>query len=390
MLEKSKVSALIVAAGSGSRYVSTTPKQYEKLRGKTVLSMVIQTFMNHPQIDEVWVVIGQGHAELFAQNFNDLSVKTVQGGATRQDSVRLGLSAMQHSSTDFVLVHDAARALVDAELISRVINQLQLGAAAVIPALPVVDSLKNTKDNILTNNLPREGVVAAQTPQGFIFAELLSAHQQASAGHNDDASLMEELGIKVHWVMGSRANMKLTTPEDKKFMENILNSWETRVGNGFDVHRLVAFADDVLPVDKFIMLGGVKIPHTHYLEGHSDADVVLHAVVDAILGTIAAGDIGQHFPPSDASLKGMDSALFVAKALEMLKNNGGEIVNLDVTIIGEKPKISPYAAQIKNRLAEILECSAGRINIKATTTERLGFTGRGEGLAAQAIIACKF
>jgi len=302
---------------------------------------------------------------------------TVPGGATRQDSVRAGLEALVPHAPDIVLVHDAARPCIPAGTIPALLAALEQAAGA-IPALPVADTLKRVRQGVITETVPRDGLYRAQTPQAFRFPVLLAAHRAGIDGATDDAALLEAAGETVAIVPGAEDNIKLTYPEDLSRLERIMApTLLPRVGTGFDVH--------VLEAGRRLMLCGVEVPHDQGLAGHSDADVGIHALCDAIYGALAEGDIGRHFPPSQAAWKDADSARFLRHAAERIAARGGVLANADVTLICERPKIAPHAAAMMARLAELLGVDAARVSVKATTTERLGFTGRGEGIAAQAI-----
>ena len=304
------------------------------------------------------------------------------GGETRQASVLLGLEALAGTAPDLVLIHDAARPFVSAAVIGRVVDALASRSGA-IAALPVVDSLKTSGGaSTIRGSIDRAGLWRAQTPQGFAFGPILDAHRAAaSAGRHDftdDAAVAEWAGMEVALVLGEERNVKLTTREDMDMAERMLAaSAEPRTGTGFDVHRLVA-GDGV-------WLCGVRVPHDHALEGHSDADVGLHALTDALLGAIGDGDIGQHFPPSDPQWKGASSATFLADAARRVAAAGGRITNVDVTIMAEAPKVAPHRDAMRAAIADILGIDVARVSIKATTTEGLGFVGRREGIAASAV-----
>lgn len=370
---------IIVAAGSGERMGGDIPKQYQHLGGACVLRRTIEAFLGHPAVDAVQVVIRPGHEAWYQAATEGLSLlPVVYGGQTRQESVREGLKALSAPGCGRVLIHDAARPLVSSTLIQRVVDGLAT-SRAVLPVLPVADTLRRT-DAVGTSIIPRDGVVVAQTPQGFCFSTIHEAHQQP--GHEnftDDVALAEHLDIPVQHVQGERENFKLTTEEDMIFAAKLLSTRrETRVGHGYDVHRLIPAALG------HITLCGVKIPHTLQLEGHSDADVALHALVDALLGAMSEGDIGQHFPPSDIRWKGAESHMFLAHAMSLLREKKGVLIHADVTIICESPKLSPHRDAMRQRIAEICGVDISRISVKATTTEKLGFTGREEGIASQA------
>ncbi len=369
--------ALIVAGGSGLRVGGEIPKQYLPLGGKAVLRHTVEAFLSHPEIEAVRVVIGQGHGELYngcvvtwLRGYVGL-LEAVTGGKERQDSVRLGLESVKDLNPENVLIHDAARPFVSAEVISRVLDALR-EHEAVIPAVLCKDSVR-----VDGAAIPREKVRLVQTPQGFHYKKILHAHQHNMThwvAATDDAHLAEAMGMNVFIVEGDEMNKKITTQAD---LSTINHQPSTRVGFGFDVHEFTT--------GTHVMICGVKVLHSHGLKGHSDADVGLHALVDALLGAIGEGDIGQHFPPSDPEWKDADSEKFTAHAAKLVKEKGGVINNVDITIIGEEPKVGPHRAAMKANVARILAIEPDRVNIKATTTEGLGFTGRKEGLAAQAV-----
>lgn len=371
--------ALIVAAGRGERAGGGLPKQYRLLGGIPVLRRSAAAFAAHPRVDAVRVVIADGHQGLYDDATAGLALLApVVGGPERQESVRLGLESLAGSPPDAVLIHDAARPLVPGAVVDRVLDALATAPAA-LPVLPVVDTLKSGAGGLVTATVPRAGLWRAQTPQGFRFPEILAAHRAAAGAPaaTDDAALAERAGLAVALVAGAEEAAKLTTADDLARAEAALAArLETRVGTGFDVHRIGP--------GTFMMLGGVAVPSHGGLVGHSDADVALHALTDAILGALADGDIGAHFPPSDPRWRGAASDRFLADAVRRVRERGGRIVHLDLTIICERPKIGPHREAIRARVAEICGVAVGRVAVKATTTERLGFTGRQEGVAAQA------
>lgn len=379
--------ALIVAAGSGSRFAGSLPKQYYELAGETLLRRSVFAFLNHPHIDSVRVVINPAHRALYDKAVGDLSLPPpIAGGATRQESVRLGLETLAASDAPpaFVMIHDAARPLVDAATLTAVRKELE-NAPGAIAAKPVVDTLKRGKNGKITATVDRTDLWQAYTPQAFRFDVILDAHRKAVGQQvTDDASVAEMFGIPVTLVPSNPDNMKITNPEDLDRAARLLGQsyGDIRTGMGFDVHRLVP--------GEAITLCGVTVPHAFRCEGHSDADVALHALVDAILGAMSAGDIGSHFPPSDPQWKGMDSAHFVRHAVGMVSERGGLISNADITLMCEAPRIGPHRDAMVARVASLLEIDPARVSVKATTTERLGFTGRGEGIAAQAVVTLKF
>lgn len=371
--------ALIVAAGRGRRFGGALPKQYAPLGGETVLRRTVQAFVAHPGVDAVRVVVHPEDTDLYQSAVAGLDVLTpVPGGATRQDSVRLGLESLEALDVSRVLIHDAARPFVDASVIDGVLGALDRHGGA-LPALAVADTLKRAEGGEITNTVSREALWRAQTPQGFLFADILDAHRRFKGEElTDDAQLFERSGVKVAITPGHEDNFKITTEEDLMRAERLLyTALETRTGTGFDAHRFEA-GDQ-------ITLCGVKIPFSQGLKGHSDADVALHALTDAVLGAVGQGDIGQHFPPSDPQWKGASSDRFLAHAAKVAHDLGGTIVNVDVTIICETPRISPHQGAMRARVADILGIAAGRVSVKGTTTEGMGFTGRGEGIAAQAV-----
>jgi 2-C-methyl-D-erythritol 4-phosphate cytidylyltransferase / 2-C-methyl-D-erythritol 2,4-cyclodiphosphate synthase len=372
--------ALVVAAGRGTRLGAPLPKQYLPLAGKPVLRYSLETLANHPGIDAVRVVFNPDDAASYEAAARGLDLlPPVAGGAARQDSVRLGLESLAASPPARVLIHDAARPFLDRETIDRVLAALD-DAPGAIPALPVKDTVKRGVAGRIAETLDRSALWRAQTPQGFDYAAILAAHRAAQGSElSDDAAVAERAGLAVRLVAGSEANFKVTTAEDLEQAERLLlaRHGDIRAGQGFDVH---AFG----PGDH-VWLCGVKLPHERGLVGHSDADVGLHALTDAILGALGAGDIGQHFPPSDPKWRGAPSHLFLSHAGALVASAGGRIAHLDVTLICERPKIGPHRDAMVARIAEILALERGRVSVKATTTEGLGFTGRGEGIAAQAV-----
>ncbi len=380
----SSCTALIVAAGSGQRFGAEIPKQYLDLVGKPVLRRTVEAFLRHPRVKAVRVVINPAFRDLYDAAVAGLGLpEPVAGGASRQDSVRNGLEALADSAPDHVLIHDAARPLIDDATIDAVIAALDHHPAA-LAAVPVADTLKRGKGGLngglVTGTVDRSGLWRAQTPQGFRFPEILAAHRSAAGLElTDDAAVAERAGLPVALVPAREENFKVTTPDDLARAARVIDSAlsDIRTGMGFDVHR---FAEG-----DHVTLCGVRVPHSHRLEGHSDADVGLHALTDAILGALCAGDIGSHFPPSDPQWRGADSALFLRHAAELVTARGGRIAHVDVTIICERPKVGPHRDAMTARIAEILGMAADRVSVKATTTERLGFTGRGEGIAAQAV-----
>lgn len=370
--------ALLVAAGSGARAGGGLPKQYRRLAGKPLLAHALDG-LERAGIGEIRVVIGAGQEALYREATGGRALPSpVAGGSERQDSVRNGLEAIAATGgAGAVFIHDAARPFLPAEVVSRLRDGLA-GAEGAVPVLPVVDTLARA-DEALGDPVAREGVVRVQTPQAFRFEAILAAHRRWSGGlATDDAQVARAAGLRVAAVAGDEALEKITREGDFVRAEARLAARLTsRTGLGFDVH---AFA----PGEE-LWLGGVRIPHERGLKGHSDADVLLHAVTDALLGAIGAGDIGDHFPPSDPQWRGASSSLFVEHARGLIEARGGRIDHVDVTLICEAPRLAPHRDSMRSSVAALLRLSPERVSIKATTTERLGFTGRGEGMAAQAI-----
>lgn len=375
--------ALIVAAGRGLRFGADLPKQYLHLAGKPILRRTVEAFLRHPAVTNVRVVIDPAFRDLYDQAVAGLDLlPPIAGGPTRQDSVLNGLEALAGQAPDLVLIHDAARPLVDADAISDVIAALDHAPGA-IAATPLADTLK--RGTVASGVIRSDGTVdrtalwRALTPQGFRFADILPAHRRA-AGLNltDDAAVAEAAGLAVTLIATDPDNLKVTNQDDLARAERLFLTrlGDIRTGTGYDVHKFA-------PGDH-VWLCGVQVPHDATLEGHSDADVALHALTDAILGAIASGDIGQHFPPSDPQWKGADSARFLRHAAELVARRDGVIAHVDITIICERPKVGPHREAMVARVADILGIDPARVSVKATTTEGLGFTGRREGIAAQA------
>jgi 2-C-methyl-D-erythritol 4-phosphate cytidylyltransferase/2-C-methyl-D-erythritol 2,4-cyclodiphosphate synthase len=376
-----KIAALIVAAGTGSRFGGAVPKQYEPLLGRPVLRWTIEHVRAVPAIDAIRVVINPAFRDLYENATAGLDLPPpIEGGATRQDSVRRGLEALAADPPEAVLIHDAARPLIDARVAAAVIDALARAPAA-IPALPLADALQRAdSEGRALGTLDRAGVWRAQTPQGFRFAPIFEAHRAAAGlDLSDDAAVAQRSGLAVQLVRGAEMTMKITQRSDQATVEALLAAklGDVRTGSGFDVHRLGP--------GEGVTLCGVTIACPLALIGHSDADVALHAVTDAILGAIGAGDIGSHFPPSEAQWRGAPSRIFLEKAVALAQERGGVIAHIDLTIICEAPRIGPYREAMVKSLSEIAGLEPARISVKATTTEKLGFTGRGEGIAAQAV-----
>ncbi|MCW8835192.1 MAG: bifunctional 2-C-methyl-D-erythritol 4-phosphate cytidylyltransferase/2-C-methyl-D-erythritol 2,4-cyclodiphosphate synthase [Rhodospirillales bacterium] len=376
--------ALIVAGGRGSRFGATLPKQYAPVCGIPLIRRTVQKFLDHPDVNAVRVVIHPDDIELYDSALDGLSLlDPVFGGETRQESVLNGLESLVDDRPDIVLVHDAARPFVSNRVISSVIEALGRAPGA-LPALPLTDTIKRSARGLILETVDRSGLYRAQTPQGFRYDDILRAHRGAAGcALTDDAAVMEKAGLDVLLVEGCEENFKVTTPEDHSRAERLVrDNAQTRVGTGFDVHRFVQ--------GESVTLCGVEIPHEFALEGHSDADVALHALTDALLGAIGAGDIGLHFPPSDPRWKGAASKVFLEHAVSLVREKGGSIVNVDVTLICESPRIGPHRSAMIAVVADVLGIDADRVSVKATTTEGLGFTGRKEGVAAQALANLAF
>lgn len=377
--------ALVVAAGRGHRLRAGTPKQYLPLAGLPLLRHSLNTFMSHPSIDAVAAVIAAEDRSLYESAAAGLSLlPAIAGGATRQESVRFGLEALTSFDPSRVLIHDAARPFVDDSIITRVLDALD-GTPAAIAAVPVADTLKRGDGTLISATVERKDLWRAQTPQGFHYRAILEAHRKAASEGNeltDDAAVAERTGMAVTLVMGSEDNFKVTTADDLKRAERLAQgAGEIHTGLGFDAHRFA-------PGDR-IWLCGLEIPFDKSLAGHSDADVGLHAATDAVLGAIADGDIGVHFPPTDERWRWAPSHKFLHYAAERVAAKGGSIVNLDITLICERPRIGPLREAMIARVAGILGVPLARVSVKATTTEGMGFTGRGEGIAAQAVAAVR-
>jgi 2-C-methyl-D-erythritol 4-phosphate cytidylyltransferase/2-C-methyl-D-erythritol 2,4-cyclodiphosphate synthase len=383
MLKSKRTAAIIVAAGRGLRAGAGGPKQFRTIGGQTVLARAMAPFCNHPQIAAVQPVRNPDDAGIFPQAAGDLRYEPpVDGGATRQISVRAGLEALVKHAPDIVLIHDAARAFVTEAVISRAIDAA-LSTGAAIPVIPVTDTVKLVGDTGSVEATPsRAHLRIAQTPQAFGFDVILEAHRRAADegrdDFTDDSALAEWAGLTVATFEGDVANMKLTTPEDFAREEARLGAMlgDIRTGTGYDVHALTD--------GDHLMLCGVRVPFNRGFLAHSDGDVGLHAIVDAILGALADGDIGSHFPPSDPKWKGAPSDQFLAYAVDLVKQRGGRIAHLEVTMICEAPKIGPLREAMRTRISEITGVPISRVAVKATTSERLGFTGRQEGIAATA------
>jgi 2-C-methyl-D-erythritol 4-phosphate cytidylyltransferase / 2-C-methyl-D-erythritol 2,4-cyclodiphosphate synthase len=377
-----RIGALIVAAGAGLRAGGGIPKQFRGISGQPLLRHAVTGLLNHPAISGVTVVINPDCRDLYDSAVAGLPLPApIAGGATRQDSVLAGLEALAADPPDIVLVHDAARAFVPASVIDALIAAFADPAVAgACPALPQVDSLRRGADGRYSGSVDRDNLWRVQTPQAFRFAAILAAHRAAAPGQTDEVAIALAAGLTVAITPGDERAFKVTEPEDFAKAE-AMTSYSSRAASGFDVHRFG-------PGDH-VWLCGVKIPHDAGLIGHSDADAGLHALTDALLGTIAAGDIGDHFLPSDDRWRGAASDQFLAHAAELVRDRGGIIDHVDVTLICERPKIGPHREAMRARMAEILAIDISRVSVKATTTEKLGFTGRQEGVAAQAMASVR-
>lgn len=381
-----KIAAVIVAAGRGERAggLYDGPKQYRRIGGKPVITHTVDVFLSHPNISQIMIVTHPDDNHFIHDAISDLDqsrISLCHGGATRQDSVFKGLLTLQEEQIDFVMIHDAVRPYLTAQLITSIITELEEGSAAVLPAVAVSDTLKKTNDQrVIESTVPRNNLYAAQTPQSFEYMKIIEAHQKAAdasmLNFTDDCAIAEWAEIPVHVIQGNATNTKLTTKEDIVMADAKLstNLPDVRTGNGYDVHQLVD--------GDHVTLCGIDIPHNKTLSGHSDADVALHALTDALLATCGAGDIGDHFPPSDPQWKGAASYIFLEKAAEIVRDNGGTIMNADVSLIAEQPKIGPHREIMRKNLAKILNIDLIRCSVKATTNERIGFIGREEGIAA--------
>ncbi len=369
------IAAIIVAAGRGTRAGGKLPKQWQSLRGRPVLAHTLAALQ--PHVTTNVVVVHPDDSALWDQS-GLLADIVVQGGATRDASVRAGLEALANHAPELVLIHDAARPLVSARIITDVIAALASNPCAA-PALPVTDALWTGTADQVTGTQDRAGLFRAQTPQGFHFAKILQAHRSLPGPFADDVAVARAAGLDVAIVTGAEDNLKITGPDDLARAARLMEStMDIRMGNGYDVHRFG-------PGDH-VWLCGVKVPHARSLQGHSDADVGMHAITDAIYGALGKGDIGQHFPPSDPQWRGAESQIFLKHAANLAVENGFAISNMDCTLVCEHPKIGPHQSAMKAALAAITDVDEDRISVKATTSERLGFTGREEGIASLATV----
>ncbi len=374
--------AIIVAAGAGLRAGGGVPKQYRAVAGQPLLRHAVERLLGHPAITGVSVVINPECRALYDAAMAGLTLpEPIAGGATRQESVLAGLESLAADPPDIVLVHDAARAFVpDAVIDALVAAFADAGVDGACPALPQVDSLRRGEEGRFSGSVDRDALWRVQTPQAFRYAALLAAHRVAASGATDELAIALAAGLRVAITPGDERAFKVTEPADFAKAET-MTTYSSRAASGFDVHKFG-------PGDH-VWLCGVKVPHDHGLIGHSDADVGLHALTDALLGTIAAGDIGDHFPPSDERWRGAASDQFLAHAATLVRERGGLIDHVDVTLICERPKVGPHREAMRARIAAILGLGIDRVSVKATTTEKLGFTGRQEGIAAQAMASVR-
>lgn len=379
-------SFVVVIAGRGERAGAPEegPKQYRPIGGKPVIEHTLRSILDWPQTRDIALVIHPDDVSLIKPILERLpqvpAIRLVIGGATRQQSVLAGLEALNGENSTHVMIHDGVRPFLEHDLLERIAQSHRNGAVGVLPVLAVTDTLKNGKDGMVVTTVSRTGLYGAQTPQSFAYRAILDAHRKAASANNveftDDASVAEWAGLPVTMVQGSPDNVKLTLKRDISMADEKLSAHipDIRTGNGYDVHQLEA--------GNGVTLCGIFIPHDQRLKGHSDADVALHALTDALLATCGAGDIGDHFPPSDPQWKGAASKIFLEHALRVVQSNGGTVLNADVSLIAEAPKIGPHRQAMRQFLSDTLEISIDRCSVKATTNETIGFVGRREGIAA--------
>jgi 2-C-methyl-D-erythritol 4-phosphate cytidylyltransferase/2-C-methyl-D-erythritol 2,4-cyclodiphosphate synthase len=378
---KKDTSVVILAGGRGKRLGGEVPKQYQLLNGISMISYSIKVFIDHPRIDTIQVVIHSEDYNLYKEATIGFDLaEPVSGGNERQNSSRIGVSKVYKNNTSYVLIHDAARPFITRKIVDQIFQELDLGNDCVIPGIRVKDTLKRSSDQKVIETIDRSGLWYIQTPQGFNLKKFYNL-QNIDEGiqYNDDASMAEKHGMEVVLVESSEMNFKITTQEDMRIANKLLVGEQRipRIGSGFDVHRFSKGSG--------IILCGIYIPFHSSLLGHSDADVGIHAITDSILGAIGSGDIGELFPPNDPKWENSNSEIFLKDALKRVDTLGGIISNIDLTIICEEPKINPFRDEMRRNLARILKVELNQVNIKATTTEKLGFTGRREGIAAQAV-----
>ena len=372
--------AIILIGGTGTRMGTEVPKQFLKIdHGKTIFETSIHAFATHNSITHIatvchpdWIDTCQTILDNIHTN-GTIMLPIITGGDNRQQSVYNGLQSLQQINPDTVLIHDGARPYVSHDVITNVLSPLHNGQVGVIPATPATDTLKSIHGDTVIDTLNRDTIVHAQTPQAFKYQNIWNAHQKCAGKQlTDDASVLSEVGDTIHWVMGCPNNIKITTQNDIK--DTIMKT--PRIGQGYDVHKFID--------GDHVILCGVHVPHTKAFTAHSDGDVAMHALTDAIYGALGDGDIGQHFPPSDNQWKGADSSIFLKHAVDLVRQRGGDIGNVDITIICEKPKIAPHTQSMRERLADIMNVNISQVSVKATTSEKLGFTGREEGIASMA------
>jgi 2-C-methyl-D-erythritol 4-phosphate cytidylyltransferase/2-C-methyl-D-erythritol 2,4-cyclodiphosphate synthase len=381
-MDQGRTVAILLAAGKGERAGGGVPKQFRVVAGRSLLGHALERLRAHPAIDAVVVIVGAGQQAAALEALAGMAApRLIEGGARRRDSVAAALAALAGDPPTRVLVHDAARPFLPLAVIDRLLEALAGGAAGAIPVLPVVDTMVEAAGDRLGPVVPRDRLARVQTPQAFRFPALVAAHAAwpTDEDASDDAQMLRAIGESVLLIEGDPMLEKITHPADFALAEaRRARPMRIAAGTGYDVHRLAAGVP--------LWLGGIEIPHDRGLAGHSDADVVIHALVDAILGALAEGDIGSHFPPSDLQWRGAASSAFLAFARDRVAARGGRIEHADLTIICEAPKIGPHRAAIRDRLAALMRLAPDQVSVKATTTERLGFTGRGEGIAAQAVV----
>ncbi len=382
MTEKCYV--LIVAAGRSERMKSPLPKQYMNIDGKPLLRRTVEIFSGLTFVDEIRIVINRSHADIYKNACNGLDVPgPVYGGTSRQESVYNGLASLNARPDDIILIHDAARPLTRPDDIEKLYRYVKEYGPSALACRSRYTLVKADESSMVKNRIERGCVWEIHTPQGFRYETIMQAHRKARGQeYTDDTALMDHAGERVKLIECSRDNIKITSPEDFRMAEKILSDcMDVRTGTGFDVHKFSNNRPGPL------RLCGTEIVHDYALEGHSDADAALHALADALFGAAGEHDIGFHFPPSDNKWKDCDSSVFVMKARELIESGGGSILNADITIICELPKVAPYRDEMRLKTAELLGIDVSRTNIKATTTEGLGFTGRGEGIAVQACVS---
>ena len=379
MIKKHKIPIIVVAAGRGNRAGSDLPKQYHTIAGKMILRHTLDSLLKIEQLGPINVIIHPDDVALYNSCVSGLELPDpIFGGTTRQESSLNGLKSI--SDSEYVMIHDGARPFVSSDLIDGLRMRLDTGADGVIPALAITDTIKKAHDYIIESTVDRDNLYRVQTPQAFDYKKLMKAYENPDiATLTDDASLMEAAGHHLQLSKGCERNFKITTPEDfnKAEAQIAMTLGDIRTGQGYDVHRFTKGVN--------LWLCGVELEHSKSLKGHSDADVAMHALTDALLSSISAGDIGTHFPPSDEQWRGAASEIFLKKACQLILGRGGMIAHMAVTIICEAPKVGPHKDIMRARLAEITNIAIDRISVQATTTEKLGFTGRGEGIAAEAI-----